>query len=366
MPADLRPPLRFPLLVLGFVSLGFGILAGLVRLGWNAPLPSSSLLLLHGPLMVSGFFGTVISLERAVAIGRRWAYSGPLCSGLGALALIAGAPTTAAATLLLAASVILLLASIVAYRTQPAFHSLILLLGATSWGVGNLVWGIGGTPLEAVIWWMGFLVLTIAGERLELSRFLAPSPTAQRLFAAITLLFLAGTAVSSFERYAGWFMVGISLIAYVLWLLRQDVARRTVKQSGLTRFIALCLLSGYGWLAVAGLLLLSPQAALGAGLIYDAALHAVFVGFVFSMVFGHAPIIFPAVTRLRVPYHPWFYLPLVALHLSLTLRIGGDLFAVAEWREWGGLANGIAVALFVLSTVSAIVRGRFQTLAHAQ
>lgn len=364
--ADLRPALRFPLLALGFVSLGLGVLAGLARMGWDAPLPSSSLLALHGPLMVSGFFGTVIGLERAVAIGRRWAYTGPLCSGLGALVLMAGAPAPAGAVLLLIAASVLVLASLTAYRTQPAFHALILLLGAGSWGVGNLVWGAGGEPNDAVTWWMGFLVLTIAGERLELSRFLAPSPTAQRLFAVITVLFLTGTAVAAFARYAGWVIVGTSFIACVLWLLRQDVARRTVRQSGLTRFIALCLLSGYGWLAVAGLLLLSPHAALGAGLVYDAALHAVFVGFVFSMVFGHAPIIFPAVTRLQVPYHPWFYGPLIVLHLSLVLRLGGDLLADAAWREWGGMTNGIAIGLFVLSTVSAIVRGRLQSPAPAQ
>jgi hypothetical protein len=319
--------------------------------------------------MVSGFFGTVISLERAVAIARRWAYLGPLCAGLGALLLIVGAPTQIAATLMGIASIILLLASVAAYRIQPAFHGMILILGAASWGVGNLFWGIGGSILDAVTWWMGFLVLTIAGERLELSRFLAPSPVAQRLFALITGLFLLGTSVSAFWRYPGWIIVGLSLIGYVVWLLRQDVARRTVKQSGLTRFIALCLLSGYGWLAVGGALLLSSQTALGAGLVYDAALHALFVGFVFSMVFGHAPIIFPAVTRLQVPYHPWFYIPLLALHLSLMIRLGGDLLVDAELRQWGGMLNGIALVLFVLSTVGAIVRGQLlrqsQTKPHS-
>lgn len=362
-PTDLRPTLRFPLLVLGFVSLGLGVLAGLARLGWDAPLPSPSLSALHGPLMVSGFFGTVISLERAVAIARLWAYLGPLCAGLGSLLLIAGAPAGIAAVLMGIASITLLLASVAAYRIQPAFHSVILILGAASWGAGNLFWGIGGSTPDAVIWWMGFLVLTIAGERLELSRFLAPSPTARWLFALITGLFLLGTVVSAFWRHPGWIIVGLSLIGYVIWLLRQDVARRTVRQRELTRFIALCLLSGYGWLAVAGALLLSPQAALGAGPVYDAALHALFVGFVFSMVFGHAPIIFPAVTRLPVPYHAWFYIPLLVLHLSLVIRLGGDLFADAELRQWGGMLNGIALALFVLSTVSAIIRGQLMRLA---
>ena len=50
--------------------------AGLLRLGWAVPRPATELAAFHGPLMVSGFFGTVISLERAVALARRWAYLG--------------------------------------------------------------------------------------------------------------------------------------------------------------------------------------------------------------------------------------------------------------------------------------------------
>ncbi len=357
MSSDLKPAFRFPLLILGFIALGLGILAGLSRLGWNAPLPRPDLISLHGPLMVSGFFGTVIGLERAVAIARRWAYLGPLCSGLGGLALIVGWPTGLAIALLLVAGLVLALASLTAYRLQPSYHAGVLLLGAASWGIGTLLWGMGLPWTSVVPWWIGFLVLTIAGERLELSRFMPPSPNAHRLFTAITLLFLAGTLLSPVNAGWGWIVMGVGLLGYVGWLLSKDIARRTIKQKGLTRFIAVCLLSGYGWLAVGGVLLLFPQSSLGAGLLYDAALHALFVGFVFSMVFGHAPIIFPAVTRLQMPYHPWFYLPLIVLHLSLALRLGGDLLATASWREMGGMANAIAIALFVISSVSAIVRG---------
>ena len=60
------------------------------------------------------------------------------------------------------------------------------------------------------------------------------------------------------------------------------------------------------------------------GLSYDAALHALLLGFVFSMVFGHAPIVFPAVLRVALPYHPVFYAPMVLLHASLAVRLLGD------------------------------------------
>jgi hypothetical protein len=66
--------------------------AGLVRMGWLLP-PFQ--VAAHGQLMISGFFGTVIALERAVALSAsfkngRWAYAAPLLSSVGTLAVIAG------------------------------------------------------------------------------------------------------------------------------------------------------------------------------------------------------------------------------------------------------------------------------------
>lgn len=59
-------------MAIGMVSMALGTWLGLVRLGWNLRLPSPDSLILHGPLMVCGFLGTLIGLERAVALGRFW------------------------------------------------------------------------------------------------------------------------------------------------------------------------------------------------------------------------------------------------------------------------------------------------------
>ena len=67
--ADLSPGGRLPLLFFGMLSLLGGVLAGLARLGWDVPAPAALAAGVHGPLMIAAFFGTVISLERAVAIG---------------------------------------------------------------------------------------------------------------------------------------------------------------------------------------------------------------------------------------------------------------------------------------------------------
>ena len=292
-----------------------------------------------------------------MALSRRWGYAGPLLTGLGAAAGMFGAPFAIAPILVAMGSAVLLAASVLFYRRQRELSTLTLALGAACWVLGNLLW-LAGQPIHlAVPFWTGFLVLTIAGERLELSRVLPPSAVARRVFVAAILVLLSGSALSAFAWTAGTLLLGAGLLMLALWLMRQDVARRTVKGRGLPRFIAVCLLTGYIWLALSGIAILGSGGLGYGGASYDAALHAVLLGFVFSMVFGHAPIILPAVLRVAVPYTPYFYLPLALLHVSLLVRVSGDWMMWPQWRAWGGALNGIALLAFVLGTITAVVRG---------
>jgi hypothetical protein len=64
------------------------------------------------------------------------------------------------------------------------------------------------------------------------------------------------------------------------------------------------------------------------------------------MIFGHAPIILPAILGFELAYSPVFYLPLTLLHGSLALRLIGDLAGIHASRMWGGLVNAIAILSF--------------------
>jgi hypothetical protein len=363
-PAPRRPALeRLPLLLLGFVALIVGTGAGLARLAWPMPDTIAQAAAWHGPLMVCGFFGVVISLERAVAVGRVWAYAAPLLTGLGtALALHGGIGW--APWLYLAGSLVLLGATLSVLQRQRENFVFMLAVAAACWSVGTALWATGAAVHQVVIWWLGFLVLTIAGERLELSRFMPPSATALRWFWLITallLLALAGSlsGVWRAETSTNWAVqaFGVGLLALAGWLMRFDIARRTVRQSGLTRYIALCLLSGYGWLALGGAVM--AVAGLRPGQpSYDAALHALLLGFVFSMVFGHAPIVFPAVLRVSLPYHRMFYAPLLLLHASLALRLLGDASGSFALAHWGALGSALALAAFIVVMASAVLRSQ--------
>ena len=362
MAGNLRPRERAPLLALGFVGLLFGVAAGLARMGYRMPDVASTLSAWHGPLMVGGFFGVVIALERAVAIGRYWAYAAPLAGGFATIALVAAAPAVGA-WLLAAASAVLVVASIDVVRRQPALFTLTLAIGAASWLAGNVMWALGAPVFDVVAWWLAFLILTIAGERLELSRFLPPSPLARRVFIAIVAMIVVGLGAG--RTSAGTLLFAAGLLALAGWLSKQDIARRTVRKQGLTRYIAVCLLAGYGWLAVGALTMLVGGFAPGTRS-YDAALHALSLGFVFSMVFGHAPIIFPAVLRVAVPYHPAFYVPLGLLHGSLAVRLIGDASGSFAWTRAGGALNAAALAAFIIGTVTAVVRARRSEPARAE
>jgi len=357
---------RLPLLFLGMLALVAGVLAGLARLAVTVPVSAAAQAGSHGALMIAAFLGTVISLERAVALasnprataGRKlWPYLAPLCAGLGGFALLSGAPLWTALALFIIAGVLLTAGSALIVRQQPALYTATLALGALSWLIGNLAWAGSGTIVVAIPWWMAFLVLTIAGERLELARFLPTPVAAKRAFAVIVAAMLAGMGVAFWREELGLPLFAAALIALSLWLLRYDIARHTVRQTGLTRYIAVCLLAGYAWLAIGGLLgaagAFSPDDPLR-----DAALHAVFLGFVFSMIFGHAPIIFPAVAKIQMPYHPAFYLQLVLLHGSLAARVVGDLGDLTALSQGAAIANSIALLVFVVTIVVSALRGR--------
>src|SRR5215510_14508629 len=81
---------RLVLIALAGISLLTGLWAGLARMGWLLPTPYNQFVLVHGPLMVVGFLGTLIGLERAVALKQSWAYGIPVLSALSALSGLVG------------------------------------------------------------------------------------------------------------------------------------------------------------------------------------------------------------------------------------------------------------------------------------
>lgn len=355
--AAASPPVRWsrvPLLLLGIVALVTAVFGGLVRLPVSLPGVRADWVLLHGPLMVCAFLGTVISLERAVGLPDRWPYAATVILGAAGLHFIAGGPVTYGVLQLVCGSALFFVVTLRVIQLRCELFTVTMSLGALTWLVGNALWLTGRPFPQIVPWWIAFLGLTIVGERIDLSRFQKPAPLARPLFLVSAGIFLVGVVLTAFNDLRGQQVLGGGLIALAAWLARHDLARRTVRQAGLPRFMALSLLGGFVWLAVSGALFLG-FAPLAAGFAYDAALHAFFVGFVFAMIFGHAPVIFPSVLGLTAIWRSRFYAHLGLLHLSLALRLTGDLLESVPLRQGGGVLNAVALGLFLLNTVTALV-----------
>lgn len=349
---------RLPLLALAVVSLIAGLWAGLLRLGLDLPELDGSIAVLHGPLMVFGFLGTQIGLERAVALRRPWPYLIPAGAGAGSLWLLLGMPEVVGQVMLALAGVLLVCVFIVVHRIEASWHNTVMGLGALAWAVAAIAWLAGASTYRIVPWLAAFLILTIVGERLELSRMARPPGQSRSLLLGGVVVFSAGLVIAWPYPEAGIRIAGVGLLAQVLWLVRCDIARRTIKQTGATRYMAAALLAGYFWLLIGSLLWIFGGALVGGGFSYDAMLHTIFVGFVFSMIFAHAPVIVPAVLGVKLPYRPNFYVPLVLLHVGMAIRLIGDFSENVHLWQCGGVINELAIVLYLAFAASSAVRAR--------
>lgn len=333
--------LKLPVLLSGALALAFGLGSGLARLGVAVPAPFRERMALHGALMALGFFGTFIHLERAVAFGTSLAWLAPLLSMCGVVVLVGLPGLWQVAAALFALSSLALLPGLTAVlRRQPSLAHALMLAGNACLLTGVGAWLVSSITL-AVSLWSAFLILTITSERLELSALRRPPRAASWLLGALCASLIAGAF--GLPLASGLAMAGIGL-----WLARYDIAGRLARRGqGLPRFIALNVLLGSGWLVVSGALALAAPAA------RDAQLHSLFLGFVLSMVFAHAPVILPAVLKIQLPFKKRFYAHCGLLQLSVVLRVLGGTTGNESLRAWSGGLTLAAILMFAASSALA-------------
>lgn len=352
---------RVLLLVPCGLAMLMGVDAALALLGLPAPLSGDRLTSGHGMLMVIGFVGALIALERSAAIGRWWAHAAPVCMALGPLLTLVGPlPVRAGRAVMVAGCLVLCVDYVVLWSRNREPLVAVQIGGGISALCGTIVW-LGGAAVPSLVpFLIPFLVLTVIAERLDLSRIgqLAWTPGRRRrhedsLVLLSALSVLAGPAAMA-RPTIGLPAHGLVLIALAAQSASGDVARRGVRAAGPHRFTALMILAGYGWLVVTGLLLLRPALS---GLHYDATLHAVFLGFVLSMIAAHASTILPTLLGVRMRFVAGFWGVGLVLHLSLLVRIAADLAGSEHWRQVGGLGNIAALlGLVAVAVWSSVVR----------
>lgn len=316
------------LALLAASNLIAGLAGGLARLGVLTHPLALALLPHHGALMMAGFFGSVIALERAVALRRGlWVPSAAALAGwllvlLPAQALVAGLIWAASG-----AGLALLYAWAAHHRkvTLPlaveASATLALLVGTTGWAMGQ--------ETAARLGWSAFILLTVAGERRELTALVNLPAWGRRVFVLLWLALLVSVLLAQSALALALPLWWASALGLAAWLACFDIGLRAWRAQGWPRHTARCMIVGVAWLAVAAALGLACQAA---------AWHVLWLGFVWAMVFAHAPIMLPALARLRPVYTPWALAPVALMGVGVALR------AVATWAGWPTLLAAAAVA----------------------
>lgn len=372
----LFPYQRFAFLLAGGVSLFIGLNAGLLRLGAHSLSINAELGSLHGPLMIFGFLGTVIGLERAVALQsdqrRVWAYIAPLLAALGgacSILLTTGhapafvvsmsqqwGPRIIPGTLwtfgMLALAGIYLTVLVKRVATSAVYVELI---SAVVGACGAALWTRGFAIPLIVHWWLVYVVLTIYAERLELAHIvMSNSGTDRRILIESAALALT-LPLTLLAPSWGLPIMGVTLLIMTADMAWHDVARRLVRTSGVPRFSAAAMLAGYSYAGVASVVWLMAQDPT-AGYVYDLVVHAVTIGCVMSMIIAHAPIIIPSLIHRDVPYHPIMWLILLLLHIALAFRVFGASHEIETVWRFGGTMGSVVVVVFVASTVALIIR----------
>lgn len=311
----------------------------------------------HGPLMVFGFVGTAITLERAIALRRKWALLGPLSLIIGSIIAVLSGLHYYSATLWSLGFVFLCAIYYHIYRRQPTLTLIIQTAGAIAAIIAALRWLSTQDFHHSLIAAAIFVVLTVIGERIELARLQFPTGPEQKV-TALSLFILCAGVIAIVEEDLGSRSVGLGFLILTIYMARRDVARNLIRSTALPRYSAVLMLLAYFWLGVGAIawIVLGNQTE---GYRYDIIIHTMFLGFTMSMIFAHAPIIFTSVLKQSQVYSPVLYFPVIIMQLGLICRVAiGDVLEHQSIWQLGGVLNVLALVAFMLIMVTLLGSGR--------
>lgn len=325
---------------LKFVAVGapvfliLGLFTGLSRFGLiNFPLSFD-----HGVLMLNGFAGGVITVERLLGDrGDRWILIGLASLIVGLVLYLVGYNF---GLLLIAGNIaILFLKETLLLSEDRRVNRLYQLIGLLSWFIGNLKFYQNGFYPAAVSFWIVFILIMIVGTRLG-------KMGKKDMISLILSVTLFISFWFGFHGY-GQAIYGIGLIALSIRLAYQEIKYQSKYPPGV--------IMAYCWLLVAGLSSLLSDHILHS---YDLVLHAFFLGFFFSMIFINAPdTLLEKLGLNRLNTYPDFWVLLLSLGLIARLIVG-DLFHVQEARNIGGILNLLTILLYAAFILFQAFRNR--------
>lgn len=151
MPSQKRKfPFQVLLLIPAILLMLYGLWAGLQRMGWALPQLQTGLAALHGPLMIAGFLGTLLSLERAVALRIRLFYLAPLGSAIGMALVLMGVNGAMGVVLITLGSALMFVMMAYIVRQQTVPFTILLATGSAMWLVAiSSGWRVWASPTRS-------------------------------------------------------------------------------------------------------------------------------------------------------------------------------------------------------------------------
>ncbi len=356
--------LALPVAIAMFV---LALVVGMFRLlnlqGLMVQPPLVSVFPFHGEVMVFGFLAVLIATERYLGSLpfklHPVVHVMPFLVALGAVLKLVGSlgksvPADNVGSILIALGMAILIYLLMAVSRQSAqplpfrymsFGAFVLLLGA--------LFSIGGSPVRNMnfsLFLLGFPILTILGERVELSRFLSPAAhTRMEVHWWVVVAAYLSLLVQDGRWTIGAWAVLMALV--VLPLLKSELALVRAGETSpqkLHRYLGRSLLVAYLWLFAGLALVLAWAATHGVyGGLFDASIHSLAAGFVLTMIFAHGPVIAPALFRVTVKQEKLSTVPLGLLTVANLMRVGGYAVAGAGLPMGGdivGVSGFVALA----------------------
>lgn len=349
------------LFAVAVACLTTGVWGGLVKL-YSSPVSLNSLnaywVTFHGALMVCGFFGTFISVQFA-ATSKHWStWIAPLLIAATGLMLVLystvlsfglrGSPATLGFSISSAALLIVVVGQ--SFRS-PSNYVTIFSVGVVCWLVGNLLWHWRWELHQLLVWWMGFVTLSIVAWRLQISRCLRPKRWQNVILFLSIMVLVTGLLVSTTQRKSGEPIVGIGMTVIAIWMVWGDIGRYRKHKPGWPKYSATCLLMGYWWLAISGLGLVFHPPLPKYGVVYDSVVHAFFLGFVMTMFFAQAHEIGSHVLNISMRFGRSFYVWAILLQISVLTRIIADIVSKLDLHTAGGIVNATAILMFAVNAL---------------
>jgi hypothetical protein len=355
-------------MVLGALCFLLAIAIGIWRIavtrGFMLP-PIPEWLPVHGEIMLGGFLAALIIFERMIALRVDSLIWVPYVYALSALMMHSGNP--AVRVIHIAALAGWILHRWIAFRKFHRWEKPLVESVAFITLTSALMYpgGLAARP-EVALQGLAFPIAVIAVERLEMSFLL------KKINSRLVLIGLIGWCLlwnlATWRGIPGLTMMGAITLTLVVMVALHDMALRVFKKQtdGLHKFLKIALMLSYLWLFFAAVVM-TASSQISSAIFKDVQFHLIGLGFIFTMILGHAPLILSAAIG-KLPPKKAPIIPFVIFQAATLLRITGDFSlwkstALWQWSGWmSGLIHAIAFFCYVATLFLSIKRAERERL----